>query len=171
MTMIEMLRKELEQESLTTKKMLSIVPTDKFDWQLHPKSMTVRSLATHVAELPTWVTLALTTDELDFGAQPYDPEVINTTEELLALYERSLDSARATLDKYDDSVLDETWTMRNGDQIYSQASRYETIRHTYCQIVHHRAQLGVNMRLLNIPIPGSYGPSADELELLSTANV
>lgn len=160
--MIPLLLKELEQEGLTTRKMLSIIPNDKYDWQPHPKSMTIRSLATHIAELPTWVTLALTTDGLDFAAQPYDPVIINNTAELMDLFERSLEDGRSHLKTANDEQLEGNWTLRSGDHILMDLTKYETIRHTYCQIVHHRAQLGVFLRLLDVPIPGSYGPSADE---------
>ena len=83
MSMIAMYLKELEQESLVTRKMLSIIPDDKYDWQPHPKSMTIRTLATHLAELPTWISMALTTDELDFASAPYDPTIINNTADLV----------------------------------------------------------------------------------------
>ena len=162
MTMINVFLKELEQESKTTKKMLSIVPNDKYDWKPHPKSMSIRSLATHIAELPTWITYALTTDGLDFATAPYNPEVINNTNELLDLFERSLADGKSHLVAKNESKLDETCTLRNGEAIYSTDSKAETIRHALSQIIHHRAQLGVNLRLLNIPIPGTYGPSADE---------
>lgn len=160
--MIDLLIKEMEQEARTTRKLLERIPDDQYDWQPHPKSMTVRQLATHIAELPTWVTLALTTDELDFAAQPYAPVAIHNTAELLALAEQSLADGRASLDQATDEQLWPQWTLRNGDEIYSTSTKYEVIRMTYCQVVHHRAQLGVYLRLLNIPIPGSYGPSADE---------
>ena len=163
MKMIQMFLKELEQEAQTTRKMLACIPDDKFDWQPHPKSMTIRQLATHIAELPTWVTMAVTTDELDFAAKPYEQKPINSTKEILAFLEESLASAKESLEKTKEETLDETWTLRNGDEIYMQATKGETVRHSYCQIVHHRAQLGVFLRLLNIPIPGSYGPSADEM--------
>ena len=74
MDIIKMFSKELEQEAQTTRKMLERVPNDKYDWQPHPKSMTIKRLATHIAELPSWVTMALTTDELDFASNPYQPE-------------------------------------------------------------------------------------------------
>ena len=160
--MIPLLLKELEQEALTTRKMLSIIPDDKYDWRPHPKSMTIRSLATHIAELPTWVTLALTTDGLDFAAQPYDPKIINNTAELMNLFEISLEDGRSHLKSANDEQLEGKWILRSGDHILMDLTKYETIRHTYCQIVHHRAQMGVFLRLLNVPIPGSYGPSADE---------
>jgi len=162
MNIIPMLLKEMEHEAQTTRKMLSRVPDDKYDWQPHEKSMTIRSLATHIAELPTWVTMALTTDELDFAASPYSPVKINSTSELMDLFERSLANGKVHLEKGSEDELLRNWTLRNGDQIYNVSTKGEVIRMTYCQIVHHRAQLGVYLRLLNIPIPGSYGPSADE---------
>ena len=162
-SLIDLLLKEMDQEAETTRKMLARVPNDKFDWQPHPKSGTVRWLATHVAELPSWVAMALTSDELDFAANPYQPEVINNTDELLAYFERSLASGKAELEQAKEETFWENWTLRNGEEIYGKYTKYEVIRMAYCQIVHHRAQLGVYLRLLNIPIPGSYGPSADEM--------
>jgi len=162
MSMIPMFLKELEQEAITTRKMLAVVPNDKFDWKPHPKSMDIRTLATHIAELPDWVALVLTTDGLDFAKEPYNPTVLNTSAELLETLEKSLAKAKKELNAADEKELDKTWTLRNGDTIYGVHTKAEDIRHAYCQIVHHRAQLGVNLRLLNIPIPGSYGPSADE---------
>ncbi len=157
-----MFLKEFDAEALTTRKILSRIPDDKYDWRPHPKSMTIRTLATHIAELPTWVRLALTTDELDFAAEPYNPTIINNTKDLLGLFEKSVLEGRAQLVPENEAKLSENWTMRNGDIIYSIQTKAETMRHAYCQTVHHRAQLGVFLRLLNIPIPGSYGPSADE---------
>lgn len=162
MELIPIFLKEFEAEALTTRNVLSRIPNDKYDWQPHPKSMTIRSLATHIAEMPTWVSLALTTDGLDFAAAPYDPTIINNTKDLLALLEKSLVEGRAELIPANESKLTENWTLRNGEIIYSVQAKHETIRHAFCQIVHHRAQLGVLLRLLDVPIPGSYGPSADE---------
>ena len=159
---IPMLLKEMEQEAQTTRKMLSRIPNDKFDWQPHPKSMTVRSLATHIAELPEWITMVLTTSELDFAANAYQPTVINDTELLLDTFEKAYASGYSHLAATNEEELLKNWTLRNGDNIYSVSTKAEVIRMTFCQIVHHRAQLGVFLRLLNVPIPGSYGPSADE---------
>ena len=157
-----MLLKEMDQEAKTTRNMLGRVPDDKYDWQPHEKSMTIRNLATHIAELPTWVTLALTTNGLDFATAPYEPVAINNTAELLDFFERSLADGKASLSQATDEQLEPIWTLRNGEEIYSKTTKGEMIRITFSQIVHHRAQLGVDLRLLNIPIPGSYGPSADE---------
>jgi len=163
MSMIKMLLTEMDREAQTTRKMLACVPNDKYDWKPHEKSMTIRRLATHIAELPSWVSMTLTTDELDFANNPYQPEVINNTAELLAYFERSYTDGRAHLEKATDKDLEPNWTLRNGEQVYSVESKGDVIRISYCQIVHHRAQLGVFLRLLDVPIPGSYGPSADEM--------
>jgi len=162
MDIIPMLLKEMEQEAQTTRKMLGRIPEDKYEWQPHEKSMTVRRLATHIAELPGWVKMTLTTDGLDFANNPYTPTVINNTAELLELYEKSLKDGGDHLAATNENELLKNWTLRNGDQIYSVSTKAEIIRMSFCQIVHHRAQLGVFLRLLNVPIPGSYGPSADE---------
>jgi uncharacterized damage-inducible protein DinB len=163
MSRIKMFLKEMDEAAVTTRKMLERIPNDKFDWQPHPKSMTVKRLATHIAELPSWVTMALTTDELDFADNPYQQENINTTEELLAYFERSLQDGRSHLIEKYEEVLDKDWTLRNGKQVYSVEPKADVIRMSLNQIVHHRAQLGVCLRLMDIPIPGSYGPSADEM--------
>jgi uncharacterized damage-inducible protein DinB len=157
-----MLLKEMDQEAQTTRTMLSRVPNDKFDWQPHPKSMTIRQLTTHIAELPSWVTLALTTDGLDFATSPYEPAILNTTGEVLDFFEKSLADGHSHLASATDDQLPGSWVLRNGDDIYLNQTKGETIRVSFSQIVHHRAQLGVYLRLLDIPIPGSYGPSADE---------
>lgn len=163
MKLITLLQDEMAQEAATTRKMLSCVPTEKLDWQPHPKSMKMKVLAAHIAELPAWVNMVLNTNELDFANNPYESKDVKNTEELLAFFEKSLKEGEQSLVATDEEEFWEEWTLRNGDQIYSTSSKYEVIRMSYSQIVHHRAQLGVYLRLLNIPIPGSYGPSADEV--------
>jgi uncharacterized damage-inducible protein DinB len=162
MSLINLFLRELELESNTTRKMLERVPNDKYDWKPHEKSMNIRSLATHIAELPTWISMALTTDGLDFATAPYTPKAINNTKELMALFEEGYADGKAHLEKAAEDELSKTWTLRNGDKVYSTDSKAEVIRMSLSQIIHHRAQLGVYLRLLNVPIPGSYGPSADE---------
>lgn len=161
---IQSLLKEMEQEAQTTRKMLERVPEDKFDWKPHPKSGTLKWLSTHIAELPGWVEMTLTTDELDFEANPYKQEPINSTNDLLQYFDRSLAKGKAQLAKATEDDMEKPWTLRSGSQIFSTNSKAEVIRMAYCQTVHHRAQLGVYLRLLDVPIPGSYGPSADEMK-------
>lgn len=158
----EMFVKEMEQEAATTRKMLARIPEDKYNWKPHEKSMTIQRLATHIAELPSWVSMAINTDELDFENNPYTPKDIRTNKELLTLLEKTLAEGRADLQNAKDDILTKEWVLRNGKIIYSKSTKGEIIRMAFCQIVHHRAQLGVYLRLLNVPIPGSYGPSADE---------
>lgn len=160
--LISLLLAEMDREAVTTRKMLERVPEEKFDWQPHPKSMTLRQLASHVAELPGWVSMTLTTEELDFAANPYEYPKISNTKDLLAFFDKSFESGREELANATEDEFEELWTLRNGDTIYSTEPKYEVIRMSFCQTVHHRAQLGVFLRLLNVPIPGSYGPSADE---------
>ncbi|WP_233219177.1 DinB family protein [Adhaeribacter arboris] len=163
LSVLDLLPKELAQEAETTRKMLSRIPDDKYDWQPHPKSMTIKQLATHIADLPSWITMALNTDELDFSAQPYTPTEVKNTAELLQILEKSIASGTESLSKATEEDLLPTWTLRDGEQVYAVYTKYEVIRHALSQLIHHRAQLGVYLRLLNIPIPGSYGPSADEM--------
>ncbi|MEP7265760.1 MAG: DinB family protein [Bacteroidota bacterium] len=162
MDWIKMLQKEFEYESQTTRKMLACIPDGKYDWKPHEKSMSVRQLSGHIAELPSWIAMVVTTDELDFATSPYESPKIDTTADLLASFEKHLIEGRKHLEMLNENILDQTWILRNGDQIYQKETKAVVIRQTYCQIVHHRAQLGVFLRLLNVAIPGSYGPSADE---------
>ncbi len=162
MSMIQSLLKEMEKESQTTRKMLQRVPDEQWNWKPHEKSMTVQRLATHIAELPGWVTMVLTTDELDFANNDYQPANLRNNAELMDYFEQVLAAGKAQLAAAKDEDLQPNWTLRNGKNIYDVSPKGEVIRMAYCQIVHHRAQLGVYLRLLNIPIPGSYGPSADE---------
>jgi uncharacterized damage-inducible protein DinB len=164
MDIIPMLLKEMEQEAQTTRKMLQRIPEDKYDWQPHVKSMTIRRLATHIAELPGWIKMTLTTDELDFAKGEYKPVAINNNAELLAYFEKSYELGREYLSKTNENELLKNWTLRSSDQIYNVYTKAEVVRMSFCQTVHHRAQLGVFLRLLDVPIPGSYGPSADETE-------
>ncbi len=162
MTQISLFQKELEREATATRKMLAAVPNDKYDWKPHPKSMSIRQLTTHIAELPLWVGMALNTNELDFATMDYTPTEVKDTAALVQIFEKSLEDARTQLANGKEDSLDQLWTLRNGEQVYSKEPKSEVIRMSLSQIIHHRAQLGVFLRLLDVPIPGSYGPSADE---------
>jgi uncharacterized damage-inducible protein DinB len=163
MTFTASLLKEMENEACTTRKLLERVPDGNYDWKPHEKSMSIRQLATHVAEITGWIPLILNTDEMDFMKMEYKPAVINNQQELMTHFEKSLlEGTNALAAVTDEKLINETWTMRSGETIHSTDSRLDNVRHCFCQIVHHRAQLGVYLRLLNIPLPGSYGPSADD---------
>jgi uncharacterized damage-inducible protein DinB len=124
--------------------------------------MDMKTLSVHIAELPSWVSMALTSSELDFATMPYEPTPAANAADLLAIFEKSLESGRKELQNAREEDLLPSWTLRSGEQIFAVMSKYEVIRHSLAQTIHHRAQLGVYLRLLDIPIPGSYGPSADE---------
>ena len=136
---------------------------DKPDWTPHAKSMKLGNLANHVAELLGWTMVTLDQDELDFATFEYKPEIPKTTEELVKKFDDTLAKAIACLEKADDAKFMENWTMRNGDQIYMTLPKAAVLRSfTFNHEYHHRAQLGVYLRLLDIPVPGIYGPTADE---------
>ena len=163
MQIIPLLSKELDTEAAITRKMLSRIPNDKYDWKPHEKSMSIRQLAAHIAEIPGWIPIGLNTSELDFAKGDYKPTIVNNTQEVLDKFEQSVASAKSSLENAKEEDLLPTWTMRSGDQVHAVFTKYEVIRHAFAQIIHHRAQLGVFLRLLNVPIPGTYGPSADEM--------
>jgi len=164
-TFLEAFKNELELETIGTRKMLALVPTDKMDWAPHEKSMKMKALATHIADLPTWISLGLTTDELDFNTAPYNPADCKTGEDLVKYFEKNVAIAKSDIGNAKEEVLLEPWVLRAGETVYAKHSKLETVRHAYSQMIHHRAQLGVYLRLLNIPIPGVYGPSADEPQM------
>ncbi|HEV7349836.1 DinB family protein [Telluribacter sp.] len=160
---IEAFQRELADEAKETRRMLAIVPADKMDWQPHPKSMIIKSLATHLAEIPLMIQFALERNKWDFADEPYSPADFPNAEALLARFNECVDLAQNALANASDDVLTDTWQLCSGNVIYLEMQRWEAIRHAFGQNAHHRAQLGVYLRLLDIPIPGPYGPSADEM--------
>ena len=163
MDIIPMLLKEFDSESTITRKFLDRVPAEKFSWKPHDKSMTLQNLTVHLAELPSWVHMAFNTDGIDFSTMNYKPTPVSSREDLLTVFTNAVKKGRDALTIAREEDLLPIWTMRTGEQIHARMTKYEVIRHSLNQTTHHRAQLGVYLRLLNIPIPGSYGPSADEM--------
>ena len=154
---------ELKHEASSTKRLLERVPIEKFDWKPHEKSMTLGRLASHVAEIPDWMTATLTTDELNFAISGYKPSIPISKEELMEKFEKSYTKALETLQLASDETLKGNWTLRNGDHIIFTMPRIATLRSFVMNhFIHHRGQLTVYLRLLDIPVPGMYGPSADE---------
>ena len=160
--LIPIFKKELEQESVTTRKIFERIPQDKFDWKPHPKSMDLQRLATHIAEMMGWIAMAVTSNGIDFGAGEYQPKVIHEKQKLLEFLNDMIELADSYLRPEFESKLSEDWLMRSGDTVLQKYNRAEVIRLALNQVTHHRAQLGVYLRLFDISIPGSYGPSADE---------
>ena len=162
MEIIPLLLKEMEQEVAITRKFFARLPGDKMTWKPHDKSTDMAGLANHIAELPGWIKMALSTEGLDFAAGDYKPNTFWSSQELIKqLEDATAESKKALMDATEADLLP-IWTMRMGDQVLARWTKYEVIRHALAQMIHHRAQLGVYFRLLNIPLPSSYGPSADE---------
>ena len=154
---------ELKQEAVATRKILKSVPLEKGDWKPHAKNFSLLRLAAHVAEIPGYLTMTISTDELDFAKSNYKSPVPASSEELLAIFEKNLKEAEEALISCSDKDMQKNWTMRNGDTIFFSSPKVLVAR-SFClnHLVHHRAQLGLYLRLLDIPVPGTYGPSADD---------
>jgi uncharacterized damage-inducible protein DinB len=154
---------ELQLEAATTRKCLERIPAEKFDYKPHEKSMTMGRLAAHVAEMVIWATETVTKTEIDFAAGDYKPFEPSTTAELVEFLDKNVARAVEALSTASDEALMEDWTLRNGETVYFTMPRIQVMRGmVFNHIVHHRGQLSVYMRLNDIPVPGIYGPSADE---------
>ena len=156
------LMSELQYEAATTRKVLERIPTETFDWKPHEKSMSMRQLAGHVADMFGWYAPTLEQEELDFAGGYEEPKPANT-EELVALFDKNVAAATESLQKADPEIFMKDWTLRNGEQIYFTMPKAGVIRSFVMNhIVHHRGQLSVYLRMNDIPVPALYGPSADE---------
>lgn len=164
MILSEPLLNELIHEAQGTRKMLEVVPTDKLGWQPHEKSMTIGRLAAHIAEIPGWLFETIKKDELDFANADYNSTPLEDTAALLNAFDENINKGIEALTGASDEKMLKLWTLRNGEQVYFQMPRIGVVRTMVLNhVVHHRGQLSVYLRLLNIPVPGMYGPSADEM--------
>ena len=162
MRIVDSILAELDREADTTRRVLQRVPNEKLSWKPHPKSMSLGQLAQHVATTPGGVATILTKTEFeapDFGNQP----AAASASELIPTLERSLAEAKSILDGFDDNAMMASWKLTRGGKELFSSPRVGVIRsimlnHWY----HHRGQLSVYLRLLDVPVPSIYGPSADE---------
>jgi uncharacterized damage-inducible protein DinB len=154
---------ELKNESINTKKMLEKVPLDKATWKPHERSMSIGRLATHIAETSHWIYRILEADEFDFAVNPFKPHIAASQEELLEIFNNNFSRSIAALENASDDEFDKIWTIKMGDKILYQLPKKIAIRSWgFSHSVHHRGQLSVYLRMLDVPVPGMYGPSADE---------
>ena len=161
-TISQTLLPEFDQEMGSTRKMLACVPDDKLSWQPHEKSMTLGRLATHVAELPNWAVRAVTTEsfEVDPTAKRH---IAASKAELLEIFEKAAAAARAAISGASDEDLQVEWSLIFGGRKVMTLPRFMVVRTMMMNhLIHHRAQLGVYLRLNDVAIPGMYGPSADD---------
>jgi uncharacterized damage-inducible protein DinB len=164
MPISEMLLPEFDQEMANTRKLLECVPDGKMDYKPHGKSMSLGRLAGHVAELPGWGTMTLTTEGLDIqpGQEPY---LAKSRQELLATFDKNVAEARQRLAATTDQEMGKTWSLTFAGKPVFAMPKAAVFRSSFMNhLIHHRAQLGVYLRLNEIAIPGMYGPSADEMK-------
>jgi uncharacterized damage-inducible protein DinB len=166
MTISQSLLPEFDREMTNTRKCLERAPEDKFDWKPHPKSLTIRRLAGHLAHLPSWAVMAIGQDSIDImppGAPPpRSPEPESRTA-LLEVFDKNVAEARAALAGASDEHLLKGWTLLKGGQEIFTLPRVAMLRgFVMNHLIHHRAQLCVYFRLNDVPVPALYGPSADE---------
>jgi uncharacterized damage-inducible protein DinB len=170
MTISQMLLPEYDQEMANTRKLLERVPENKLDFQPHQKSMTLGRLASHVAELPSWATVTLQTEALNLppGQQAY---IAKSRQELLDSFDKNVVEARQAIAAASDKDLAQNWTLNFGGKTVISMPRTAVLRISFMNhLIHHRAQLGVYLRLNNVEIPGMYGPSADEMQWWKAAS-
>jgi len=162
-SMREAILQELEQERPRTIRILERVPADRWEWRPHAKSSPMGALASHVATLPFMVSNVMTSERYEMGSGTRPPRV-ERAEELVPLANRLFDTAAQALRDARDEDVFVPWTfVAMGHTIMDGVPRFAALRTFYANhLVHHRAQLGVYLRLCDVPVPGTYGPSADE---------
>ncbi len=162
MNTAERLVAELQQESEKNRTMLERIPESKLSWKPHEKSMTLGRLGMHIAEIPQWISRSLTLESFEIGTGPYNPNIPKTHAEILNEFDKQLQAAIGYLTKASDEALAENWKVSKGDKLVYDLPREQVVRRQMNHIIHHRGQLSVFLRLLDVPVPPSYGPTADE---------
>jgi uncharacterized damage-inducible protein DinB len=166
MPLKDLLLPEFDQEMASTRKTLERIPEDKFDWKPHEKSMALGYLATHLANLPSWAVNAISADSLDLAppsAPPYQMPVASSRAEVVEMFDQNVAAARAAIAGASDEHFMTPWSLLKGGQTILTFPRLTVVRSFVLNHgIHHRAQLGVYLRLNDVPVPSIYGPSADE---------
>jgi uncharacterized damage-inducible protein DinB len=167
MTTGQELLQELTLEAAVTRRYLESVPFDKLGYKPTEKSETLGRLAIHIAEIVAWWTSVVETNKLDFT--DFEPKNIKSSEELLTYFDKLLAEAKQSLSKVKDEEFKKEWSMTLGNEILLTLTKKQVAR-LFCMnhLVHHRSQLGVYLRLLGIPVPATYGPSADDDNVILT---
>lgn len=166
MAIAESFLPEFDHEMANTRKILEIVPDDKLDYAPHDKSMKMGRLAGHIAEMAGWTVDILNTPELDVApvdGPSYQPVIAGSRDELLAAFDKNIAAAKEAIADASDEALTTLWSLLAGGNTMFTMPRIGVLKSMVLNhIIHHRAQLGVYLRLNDVPIPGMYGPSADE---------
>ena len=160
----QLLYPDLDIELASTRKILALVPDGNDDFRPHDKSMKLAALASHLVDLLGFAKRLVTTDMVDFATTPWTSSSASTTKERLAQFDQGAAELKATVRGASWDDLSKNWQMRMGDVVYADDLKSTLVRTSaISHIAHHRAQLGVYLRMLGVPIPGIYGPSADEM--------
>jgi uncharacterized damage-inducible protein DinB len=162
MPFVDTLLPEFDHEMSVTRTLLERAPDDRFDWKPHAKSYALGQLAQHLATIPMWGRMTLTLEGIDLaGAESLAP--VKTRAEILAFFDKNVADTRAALVPTSDAQLKAPWALKQGGHVIFSMPRHAVWRSfVMSHLVHHRAQLGVYLRLLDVPVPSMYGPSADE---------
>ena len=160
MTIAEVFLREFDGEMETTRRILERVPSGRLEWSPHPKSMTMKQLAGHVAELATW---GVRIDESSFEVGTRKRLEFDSVGQLLGHFDSAVSASRASIAKKTDEDLRERFTVTRGGTTFFQMSKASLLRRVFLNhLIHHRGQLSVYLRLNDVPLPPIYGPSADE---------
>lgn len=152
--------RELEAEAAASRKCLERIPESLFDWKPHEKSMSIGYLSLLVAEIPQWIAIMINESELDFGNHKhFEPK---NTDELIKHFDENIAAAKKALETFKDEDIEQPFYLKNQGQIVAEGTKRTMIEPTINHLVHHRGQLTVFMRLVDIPVPSVYGPSADD---------
>jgi uncharacterized damage-inducible protein DinB len=165
MTMTEWFLAELESEAAKSRRVLEQVPTGKRDWKPHERSMDLGYLSDLVANIPSWVGMVITLDELDVAPKdgpPYKPTPLNTSAELVAALDKAVAQAREALQQTSDAHLETAWRLLASGHLALEQPRHHVIRDAFLHSAHHRGQMTVYLRLLGSKVPSVYGPTADD---------
>ena len=164
MAIKDFLLPEYDHEMATTRKLLERVPLTDAQWKPHAKSMTMGELASHIIEIPGWGGHIVNASFVDIAANPdYAKPSYATTGELLAAFDKSVAGARAAIDAKSDADMMESWSLKKGEQVLMSLPKVGVLRSFLLNnLIHHRGQLSVYIRLKDVPVPSIYGPSADE---------
>ncbi|HYE94938.1 MAG TPA: DinB family protein [Rubricoccaceae bacterium] len=154
---------DLWNEFATTRRVIERVPPDRLDWRPHPKSWPLGALATHLATLPLWLRGMVEGDDFDLATLPPGGQAIPSHDEILQRFDQEVGALRTAFDAMDDEALLRPWTLRRGEHTILTVPKGAILRQLgVSHIVHHRGQLSVYLRLLDVPVPNIYGPTADE---------
>ena len=163
MDTITKLRSEFDHEAQTTRKHLERLPEDKFEWKPHQKSFSAVALASHIVECFSWGESVFNQDEIDFDFSTYKPYKASSKDDLLKTFEQNVKASQEAMAKTDDSRLEQPWRLKVQGKVWFEKPREAVFRDfVMSHVIHHRGQYSVYLRLLEVPVPGSYGPSADE---------